>query len=307
MDGHLQAFYKEQQDLKKIYGEMERDALQNSESYLNYVGKMSENQQKNFDETAMLSEWAARRAESRQTELMAEAQFYAEKDSIYGDNQSRRLSRIDQEEAHYIQSWAMMTDSFEVEEQRRFAIEEYYGKKREGIARTEAQKKLGYAQSGFSSMSSIADSFYQLSGKRSKAAFKTYQIMKSGEIVVTTADTAMKSYNAMSSIPYVGPALGAAAAIAAGLAGAVQLGNLWSVDGESAATSVGSSGTSSGGSGGGGPSAPVTQPVGGSSTTPAGGKVINLHIYGNVVDHDKFARELIPSLQLALADGVHNG
>jgi hypothetical protein len=33
--------------------------------------------------------------------------------------------------------------------------------------------------------------------------------------------------------------------------------------------------------------------------------VINIHIYGNVVDHDKFAAELIPALKKAVGDGVH--
>lgn len=33
--------------------------------------------------------------------------------------------------------------------------------------------------------------------------------------------------------------------------------------------------------------------------------VINIHIYGNVVDQDKFARELIPSITKAIEDGVH--
>jgi len=32
--------------------------------------------------------------------------------------------------------------------------------------------------------------------------------------------------------------------------------------------------------------------------------VINLHIAGNVVDHDAFAREIIPSIQKAVEDGM---
>lgn len=34
-------------------------------------------------------------------------------------------------------------------------------------------------------------------------------------------------------------------------------------------------------------------------------RMVNIHIYGNVVDHDKFARELVPAIQKAEADGVH--
>ena len=33
-------------------------------------------------------------------------------------------------------------------------------------------------------------------------------------------------------------------------------------------------------------------------------QVVNVHIYGNVVDHDEFAREIIPSITKAMEDGV---
>jgi ElaB/YqjD/DUF883 family membrane-anchored ribosome-binding protein len=48
------------------------------------------------------------------------------------------------------------------------------------------------------------------------------------------------------------------------------------------------------------------------ASTPAGPQyqtvrspVINVYVYGNVVDHDKFTRELIPSITKALGDGAH--
>jgi len=66
------------------------------------------------------------------------------------------------------------------------------------------------------------------------------------------------------------------------------------------------SGKSSGGSfssGGGTYSQPtVTQPVNQEPIpTP---REINIIVYGNVVDHDKFARELVPSITKAIGDGV---
>ena len=34
-------------------------------------------------------------------------------------------------------------------------------------------------------------------------------------------------------------------------------------------------------------------------------RTINVYVYGHIVDQDKFARELIPSLDKAFNDGVH--
>jgi len=94
--------------------------------------------------------------------------------------------------------------------------------------------------------------------------------------------------------------LGMAAAWAAGgiLVGGIAEGAASAVEGNN-----GSSGSSGGG-------VSVSSSVAGApSVSPAGssgggGQVINVHIYGNVVDHDKFARELVPSLRKAASDGL---
>jgi hypothetical protein len=33
-------------------------------------------------------------------------------------------------------------------------------------------------------------------------------------------------------------------------------------------------------------------------------QIVNVHVYGNIVDQDQFAREMVPALQKALDDGV---
>jgi hypothetical protein len=60
-------------------------------------------------------------------------------------------------------------------------------------------------------------------------------------------------------------------------------------------------------SAGGGVGTPSLATVG--STAPAqpavpASPVVNVHIYGNVVDHDAFAREIVPYITKAVADGV---
>jgi len=69
-----------------------------------------------------------------------------------------------------------------------------------------------------------------------------------------------------------------------------------------------------GGGGGGGSVSGGGVPSIGSSSSPSApatvreptkaGAIVNIHIYGNIVDQDAFARELIPSITKALEDGV---
>jgi hypothetical protein len=52
-------------------------------------------------------------------------------------------------------------------------------------------------------------------GQKSKAAFAAWKAMAIAQAIISTYDGAQKSYSSLASIPYVGPALGIAAAIAA--------------------------------------------------------------------------------------------
>ncbi len=74
--------------------------------------------------------------------------------------------------------------------------------------------------------------------------------------------------------------------------------------GEAGASSIGggSSASSYGGGYGGTESYPsTTGPVAPAKTAP----VINIIVYGNIVDQDAFAREMVPSITKALEDGAH--
>ncbi|MCP4651427.1 MAG: coiled-coil domain-containing protein 22 [PVC group bacterium] len=71
--------------------------------------------------------------------------------------------------------------------------------------------------------------------KTSKKQFKIWKAFAIQSTIITTLQAAMNAYNAMAGIPYVGPALGAAAAAATGIMGALQVAKIASTDFQGAA------------------------------------------------------------------------
>lgn len=142
----------------------------------------------------------------------------------------------------------------------------------------------------------------RLFAEKNRAAFEAWKIASAAEAAIASFKAATKAYDALAGIPYIGPALGAAAAAAALAFGAAQVANIMSQQYDS----VNASGLS------GGRSAVGTYPASPTTGAPEKkpeekyqGASININIYGNVMDQDKLSRELIPSIQKALADGVH--
>ena len=160
------------------------------------------------------------------------------------------------------------------------------------------QQKMEMASATFGMMAGMAMSFYNASGQQSKAAFTAYKAFAIAQTTIDTIKAAMGAYSAMASILYVGPALGAAAAaavIAFGMARVAQI----------AAMQPGTS-------------ASVPKPPAHSASASAGkdkatteatkveerSQSVNVYIYGNVIDQDKFAREIIPAIAKAQGDRV---
>ena len=163
------------------------------------------------------------------------------------------------------------------------------------------QQKMVMAANAFGVMGNLASGMYQMMGQKGGAAFELMKAMRIGETVMNTYSAAVGAYQAMASIPYVGPALGAAAAAAAIAFGMAQVRAITSMK-------PGGTGTASGrasvpsiyGTGMGEARSAVSEPAEEASPSPT----VNVHIYGNVVDHDKFARELVPAITKAIGDGV---
>lgn len=104
------------------------------------------------------------------------------------------------------------------------AYDDVQAKKRQAL-----QSTLSVASSVAASLASIAQTESQndkLSEEQRKKAFTTYKIAATTQAIMDTYAAANSSYQAMASIPYVGPFLGAAAAaaaIASGIANVVQI------------------------------------------------------------------------------------
>ncbi len=170
-------------------------------------------------------------------------------------------------------------------------------------AQVTEQQKLAIAKTAMGTMGSLAESFYQLSGQKNKAAFTAMKAFRIAETVIDTFKAAQGAYAALAGIPIVGPALGVAAAAAAIMSGMMRVKQIQSMQPGGGATA---------GAGGASvstppiPSAPSIAPPAASQgeEKPTYNPTVNVYIAGNVIDQDKFARELIPSITKAIADNA---
>ena len=141
----------------------------------------------------------------------------------------------------------------------------------------------------------------RLFGEQDEAAFNAWKVAASAKVAVSAASAAMKSYDALSDIPYVGPALGAAAAAAAILYGSGQISSIMGQQYSSPGT------TRNAGSGAGTGTYPVS-PATGQPEIKDGerqGTTVNIYVDGNVIDQTGFAREMVEYIQKATEDGAH--
>ncbi len=156
-----------------------------------------------------------------------------------------------------------------------------------------AQQRIATYQNMAAAMAGTMYSMYVAAGSHNKAMFTMYKAFAITEAIISTyagAARALKDF----SFPY---SIAVAAIVtAAGIARVAAI----------AAQKPGGTATAAAPSGGGGYS--YSQP-----TTPTWEKeeekpksqVINVYVSGNIVDHDAFARELVPAIQKAVADGAH--
>jgi hypothetical protein len=183
-----------------------------------------------------------------------------------------------QEELKRIRQEQQKQEKEDAEEKKRIAFEEWDAK------RAIISGALGSFASMFQALAGIQ-------GKHAKAAFIAFKAFAIAEAIID----AHRGYaRAIATLPPPFSYIAAAAAFAAGIARVIAISQVQP-------------------SGGGGASAPapaapaqVATQVATAPTEPAGssGPTINIHIAGNLVNMDELGRELIPSIQKALADGV---
>src|SRR4030067_300309 len=196
--------------------------------------------------------------------------------------------------------WALLQDQKIMRLQELWTTEaelrDYYREYDLRMEDAQQQQKIAMAANTFGMMASVANAFYAASGGKSKEAFALMKAMRIGETLMNTYSAAVGAYNALASIPIVGPALGAAAAAAAIAFGMAQ------VKAITAMKPGGGGGVSAVASAGGGGTSPYLPSIRGTeapepakeSIRPS--QVINVHVYGNIVDHDQFARAIAPAL-----------
>jgi hypothetical protein len=132
-------------------------------------------------------------------------------------------------------------------------------------------------------------------GEQSETAFSAFKAISIAEAVVNTAKAAISAYQAMASIPYVGPALGAAAAAAAIAFGMAQVSQIRSM--EPGGSGGGSGGVSAPGSVGTYPASPTTGfPEIGQQEQQLGTTII---IEGDVIGDDMFIDHLVERINEA--------
>jgi len=221
-------------------------------------------------------------------EMFGEA--FAENDVLFGIGGQQA---IDDKLTLYDEGWAL---KFEVDQSWYEASAEMSGEYRDRALADEqalAEAKRGVWANSANAFMQFTNALYTISGSSSKKLFTLNKAAGIASATINTYDAVNAALKNPPGPPWTYP-------IAAAV-GAMGLANVASI----ASTSFGGGGgpAPAGGTGGGTTTSPIiTQPV--SQEPIPTSREINIVIYGNVVDHDKFARELVPSITKAIGDGV---
>ena len=171
------------------------------------------------------------------------------------------------------------------------------------IAEIEADRKIRAQQAGMSALSDLAS----LQNSQSRKMFEIGKAAAIGETVIQTYRAAQGAYAALASIPYVGPALGIAAAGAATLAGLARVKQIKSQKfGGGGSTGAGAGAGGGGGQGGhGGPRGGMDVPALAPAANDRGpARVVNLTVTGQVFTRDWLADEFMPLVNDLVGDGA---
>ncbi len=156
--------------------------------------------------------------------------------------------------------------------------------------RAAQQQKYALAASTAGMMSGLFQNLYIATGKRNKELFNVMKIAATAEAIINTAVGASK---ALAQGGFYGIIM-AAAVIAAGMAQVATIqGQRY--EGSSGGASIGGGGLPAV------PEAPAASAIPAAESKPS--RVVNIHVYGNIVSHDEFAREITPYLAKAWEDG----
>ena len=191
-----------------------------------------------------------------------------------------------------------MKDLYWTDYENRKEVAEAYAQYIVTSENSTAQQRITIAANVAGMMSGSMLAMFELTGQKHKEFYTLYKAYAIAETVINTYKAAMGAYSALASIPYVGPALGAAAAAAAIAFGMARVAQISSTQPGSATTGAVSS------AGGGVIISNPNETTSTTTTSTQRAQGIQIYIYGNVYDEKKLARELQPYLTQAQGDGV---
>lgn len=151
-----------------------------------------------------------------------------------------------------------------------------------GYAKAERDLKIQYASDAFGAAANFMQNLYIATGSHNKSMFEAMKAFAIAQTIIDTYRAAQGAYAALSGIPYVGPALGTAAAIAAIVAGMARVAQIQSTHPGGGSISPG--GTANPAYSGGSPSAyPVPQTV---ENQPQPSQNVTINIYNPLSDQN---------------------
>lgn len=228
-------------------------------------------------------------------------------DSMNGeDAYQAQIERIEEEYALRLELLQEYQDTyFSMEEgfvTQREQMEKLAAQRQLAIDRLNKQQRVSIAQNTFGTLAGVAQAFYAASDNQNKVALNAYKAFAIAETLIATYSSAQKLFDFGSKFgPWTAAAF-AAIGIAAGMARVHQIASV------QAGSSTVSAGAGSGISAGEGGASAATDTTAATTTTaaaePATSQIVNIYIQGNVVDQDKFAREVLPAIRKAMGDGV---
>ncbi|GEM_PF-7088091 len=177
----------------------------------------------------------------------------------------------------------------------------FYDMQKEQIASVTAFElaNLALRQQGtvnmFSDMANAAQLFYESSEEKNKTAFELYKAFAIAQTAIATYQAAVEAYKSLVGIPVVGPGLAVAAAAAATAFGLAQIRQI-----ESMRPGARGSGVSS-------PPVPHGQASNNTVNNYNQNRNVvieNIIIQTSYQDKDEIAREIVPAIRRAIADGV---
>jgi len=202
--------------------------------------------------------------------------------------------------------WTGIQAQMQAEYDLEKAVEAGVAQSVESWKKAEKEKTKIQKQQALQTLSN-ATYFLKEMGQEEKTYFDLFKHVSAAMTMIKALEGAQSVFTAVASQTWLGPLAmpaATAAAMAALLAGVARVRQIEAMQpGGSASASTGG-----GGAVGTYAASPTTGLPDQEDTTEeaeaAKSISLSIHVYGNVVDHDAFARELVPSITKALGDGV---